>query len=132
MIYPKSPFCPLNDGNAKRKNYTPEMPAQYDSDDNMQPWNDDRSNYGENNTHSKCELMDIINELEFAVTDLHLFLDTHPDDKEALKTFAKLAASLKSYKHDYAQKYGPLYATDSSDETPFDWVSENHKWPWQL
>ena len=76
--------------------------------------------------------MNTINELEFAVTDLNLFLDTHPNDEEALKTFTMLAAALKSYKHDFVQKYGPLYAVDSSDEIPFDWVSGEHKWPWQV
>ena len=91
-------------------------------------WNDEITESG---NLSKCQLIDIINQLEFATTGLNLFLDTHPNDEEALKTFTMLAAALKSYKHDFIQKYGPLYATDSTDETPFDWVSGKFKWPWE-
>ena len=45
--------------------------------------------------------------------------------------FTMLAAALRSYKHDFVQKYGPLCATDSSADTPFDWVSGEFKWPWE-
>jgi len=125
MIYPKSPFCPLNDEDAKRKNNIPKKT------DRLTPFGDNNCPPQESDMDKK-ELMSIINELEFAVTDLNLFLDTHPNDEEALKTFTTLAAALKSYKHDYAQKFGPLYATDSSDEPTFEWVAPEHKWPWQL
>ena len=127
MIYPKSPFCPFNDENAKKRNIVPVNEKQ-ENDRNNSLWNDEMN---ENNNLGKSELMDIINQLEFAVTDLNLFLDTHPNDEEALKTFATLAASLKSYKHDFVQKYGPLYATDSTSDAPFDWVSAEFKWPWE-
>lgn len=124
MTYPKAPFCPSNTDDAKnldtakkRKNSNVETP---------------RENTKSSDSLSQNELMNLINELSFAVTDLNLFLDTHPNDEEALKTFTILAATLKSYKHDYAQKFGTLYATDSSDKTPFEWVGADNKWPWQM
>ena len=128
MIYPKSPFCPLNSDDAKRKNYVQEN--QTERNINM-PIGNNTDKHTENNM-SQSELIEIINELEFAITDLNLFLDTHPNEEEALKTFTTLAAALKSYKHDYVQKYGPISVTDSSDEAPFEWVSEKHKWPWEV
>jgi len=79
----------------------------------------------------KKELLKRISEVGFALYDLNLFLDTHPHCEEALKLFKNLAFTLKSLKNTYQTKYGPLEAMYSSDETPFEWVSENQKWPWQ-
>lgn len=33
---------------------------------------------------SRCQLLGEINEVSFAVNDLHLYLDTHPCDEKAL------------------------------------------------
>lgn len=165
MIYPKSPFCPMNDGNPEGNSGSGSGKGRMQDNNNMNNgnamdsnandgapdgrqnnrgnndgsnrniplWPDDmnKRNCGSENL-SRDELMNILRELTFAVTDLNLFLDTHPDEEEALKTFTMLSAALRSYRHDYTAKFGPLYATDSSDETPFDWVSSEHKWPWQL
>lgn len=62
--------------------------------------------------------------LRFAIWDLHLYLDTHPDDEEKL-------CLLNSYKEKYAamlpefeSKYGPIsHACGCSWlKTPFPWV----------
>lgn len=64
--------------------------------------------------------------LRFAMWDLHLYLDTHPDDEEKL-------CLLNSYKEKYAamlpefeSKYGPLSPEMGSGcswlKTPFPWV----------
>ena len=143
MIYPKAPFCPMNDETQNGTN--PSAPGGRHSDNAANP-TPERNNTGNNTiwpsdmqpgsgngeNMSEDNLMKLINELRFAVTDLNLFLDTHPNDEEALKTFTMLAAALKSYSHDYASRFGTLYATDSGDETPFEWVSDGNKWPWQL
>ena len=103
MIYPKSPFCPMNEGTAKKRNSNNanmENTNENNSGNNtgMPLWSDDMRQYqGRNDKLNRDELMNIINELEFAVTDLNLFLDTHPNDEEALKTFTMLASALKSY-----------------------------------
>ena len=34
---------------------------------------------------SKSQLMQLINEVSFAVNDMNLYLDTHPDDKSAME-----------------------------------------------
>lgn len=114
MIYPKVPFCPNN--------------CESVESDKKESRNDNNMN---NNDMSKQEMMDEISRLDFAVTELNLFLDTHPNEAEALSTFSKAASTLKSLKHDYAKKYGPIYVTDSSSVAPFEWVADNNKWPWQ-
>lgn len=86
---------------------------------------------GNSGNMSKSEMLKRISELDFAITDLNLYLDTHPENKEALEMLTKLAATCKSLKADFTQKYGPLLVTDVMNETPFSWVSPEHKWPWQ-
>ncbi len=69
--------------------------------------------------------------MQFAMTDLNLYLDTHPNDKEALEMFNKISKTLQSARYDYIRKNGPLMAGDSSADTPFEWASSKYKWPWE-
>ena len=137
MIYYKNPYCPLNNdsanngttsGNNNHNKYCPNK----DWDDkpqcpNPEPMPEEDCTCNDN----KSELLKRISELDFAIVDLNLYLDTHPECAEALEMLTKLAATLKSLKADYVKKYGPLMVTDVENETPFSWVAPEHKWPWQ-
>ena len=81
--------------------------------------------------NDKKMLMKRINELTFAIIDLNLFLDTHPDCQEALDLFKKCTFTLKSLKNEYVLKFGPIVETDSKDTTPFEWVDSSTPWPWE-
>jgi len=134
MIYPKNPYCPLNNdcmcpGGNNNNNTGNGGNTGNNGNNNNNNCNND--NNGGNSNMSRDEMLRQIMELEFAVTDLNLYLDTHPDSKEALDMFTKLAAMLKSLKYDYAQAYEPICVTDVSNDTPFEWVSDKFKWPWQ-
>ena len=121
MFYPKAECCPFNCDNAASDNsaMSPEVDYCKNNIENG------------NNVSTKCEMMRKIQEVDFAIIDLNLFLDTHPDCDEALELFTKLAATSKSLKNDYQAKYGPLYAPYSSKNTPFEWVEKCGKWPWE-
>ena len=80
---------------------------------------------------SRLRLLNNIREVGFAVVELNLFLDTHPYDRKALSMFKKLCAKKEELTKEYTMKYGPLSVCGSSDDAPFDWVSEDNKWPWQ-
>lgn len=80
---------------------------------------------------SQKRLLNAIREVSFAVVELNLFLDTHPHNREALMLFKKLCANKEVLVNEYKTKYGPLKACHSSENTPFEWVSENNKWPWE-
>ncbi len=75
------------------------------------------------------QMLTRINELEFALTDLNLYLDTHPENQEALDMFTRLSATLKSMMYDYNEKCKALRLHDVPNEVPFQWAST--KWPWQ-
>ena len=87
MIYPKNPYCPFD------KDCT--CPEDGNNNNNSSGNNGNTEN-GSTDGMNKTELMKYINELEFALVDLNLYLDTHPDNAEALEMFTKLAATLKS------------------------------------
>ncbi len=79
----------------------------------------------------RVKLLNKIREVGFAVVELNLFLDTHPYDRGALTMFKRLCEKKQMLTEEYTRKYGPLKACDSSENVPFDWVSEANKWPWE-
>ncbi len=83
------------------------------------------------NMDAQCELMQKINEYSFAVVDLLLYLDTHPEDCEAKEDFLRFSCARNDAMKEYARIYGPL-TVDSikeSDEEQWKWVYQ--PWPWE-
>ena len=56
----------------------------------------------------KEEMLQNIRCHEFAITELGLYLDTHPEDQKALCLHRKYCNELKSMKDAYQKVYGPL------------------------
>lgn len=73
-------------------------------------------------------LLRAIQMYDFYLYELNLYLDTHPNDRQALALFKKYTALKRSAYETYIEKYGPITATQSSGET-FNWV--NDPWPWE-
>ena len=77
-------------------------------------------------------LLKRINEVSFAVSDILLFLDTHPDCQEALAFYQKNVAIRKEALAEYARLYGPL-TIDTADDTcsrSWEWVQQ--PFPWEV
>ncbi len=70
-----------------------------------------------------------IMELDFAVLELNLYLNTHPRDESALEDFNQYIRQLRNLKQDYRGQYGPLSARCPSD---YPWQYPATKWPWQI
>lgn len=64
---------------------------------------------------------------QFMVWELHLYLDTHPDDCEAKARHEKYAAAAKELKAAFEEKFGPLTTRTGTGE---DWLK--NPWPWDL
>ena len=79
------------------------------------------------NEHQK--LLQRIRALNFAVIDAGLYLDTHPDCRQALAYFRKHQAALKAAKAEYTQKFGPLSLTVQDHDERWDWI--DGPWPWE-
>ena len=81
--------------------------------------------------YSREQLMDTIKEVSFAVDDIKLYLDTHPDDKKALEFFKEKVMIRNEALKEYAAQYGPL-TIDTAEDTcsrQWDWVMQ--PWPWE-
>lgn len=84
-----------------------------------------------NDRPCRKDLMNHINEVSFAVDDVKLFLDTHPDNEDALQYFQEFSRMRNQALKEYASYYGPLTidTTVSSCLDQWSWIDE--PWPWQ-
>ena len=81
------------------------------------------------NQMNRLQLMHFIDIVSFQVVDIHLFLDTHPTDKEALEHFKYYTELCKKAKKLYSEKFAPLTIDTASPDCYWDWVKE--PWPWE-
>lgn len=65
--------------------------------------------------------------VQFAMWDLHLYLDTHPDDLSALSLYKKYQEKNEKLTKEYEEKCGALYAEGNPGVT---WLK--NPWPWDL
>lgn len=68
-----------------------------------------------------------IRELDFALVELGLYLDTHPDDRRALCLHNNYARQVKELKDKYQKVYGPL----TMDYPCNKWRWLEQPWPWE-
>ena len=61
----------------------------------------------------------------FGTVETRLFLDTHPNDQEAIAMYNKYADRYKALKKEYESKYGPLTLNGINSD---DWLKD--PWPW--
>ena len=73
------------------------------------------------------EMITEIRCLEFGITELALYLDTHPEDEKALCLHRKYCKQLKDLKDKYQKVYGPL--TINYPCNKWRWLEE--PWPWE-
>ena len=73
------------------------------------------------------EMMQQIKSYNFAVIELALYLDTHPDDTKALCLHNKYCKELKELKDKYQKVYGPLSIYFPCNK--WRWLEE--PWPWE-
>lgn len=79
---------------------------------------------------SKEQLLRRIATTGFACVDACLYLDTHPEDTEAIAYFEKQNRMYQEALHEYSTQYGPL--TLSHVHNPKDyWTWADQPWPWQ-
>lgn len=77
---------------------------------------------------TRPQLMQKIMEYSFALVDLTEYLDTHPDDRDALETFGKLKDIYKKYYDEYTTQYGPLTSCDVNSTSYWTWVADCFPW----
>lgn len=75
----------------------------------------------------KEEMLEQIKALDFAIIELSLYLDTHPDDKKALCMHNDYCKQVKELKDKYQKVYGPLSIYYPCNK----WRWLENPWPWE-
>lgn len=77
------------------------------------------------------QLMEEIQAVDFVLVELTLYLDTHPDDFDAIEQFNNFSERSRLLKINFEQQFGPLNQFGKSySNYPWDWG--NTPWPWQV
>ena len=77
--------------------------------------------------NTREEMLEQIKCYNFAVIELALYLDTHPDDEKALCLHNKYAKELRMLEDKYQKVYGPLSIKFPCNK--WRWLEE--PWPWE-
>lgn len=77
---------------------------------------------------NKDEMMMKLSSSQFCMWELHMYLDTHPMDSQAMSLYRRYENKTKQLKDDYEKMYGPL--TYGSVEDLNDWTKG--PWPWEV
>ena len=89
--------------------------------------NNSNINYDKENCNNRREMINEIRSLEFAITELALYLDTHSTDKKALCLHRRYCKECQGLKDKYQKVYGPL--TINYPCNKWRWIEE--PWPWE-
>ena len=78
-------------------------------------------------TCEREELLYKIMEMDFAINDLNLYLDLHPENQNIYEMFKMYSEKCIEIKYMYAKKYGPL-TLDQNYSNSYEWMK--NPWPW--
>lgn len=78
---------------------------------------------------SREKLLLVIQKANFAMYDVKLYLDTHPNCQEALDYYRNAKKIKKKAWKEYTETFGPLSAEDVVDQDYWNWAS--NPWPWE-
>lgn len=79
--------------------------------------------------NSKKQMLQTISEVSFALVDIGLYLDTHPNDEKAMDYYNKYQQINKELRREYEKNYGPL--TSNGVNTMDGWTWTKEPWPWE-
>ena len=79
---------------------------------------------------TRSEALRRVQEADFVLYDLNLFLDTHPTNHMALDLFRQFQQEFAEAAAYYESQYGPLVADDADTTQGWTWVQT--PWPWEM
>ncbi|MFY4775019.1 spore coat protein CotJB [Metabacillus sp. RGM 3146] len=77
------------------------------------------------------EELEKIQAVDFVIAELILYLDTHPNDSNAIRQYNQFAQYSRSLKQQFEAKFGPLQQ-GSPNYNENDWAWQSCPWPWQV
>ena len=88
---------------------------------------ENRNNSCNSNDSKRREMINNIKALDFAIIELGLYLDTHPEDQRALCMHRDYCKQVKDLKDKYQKMYGPLTIFYPCNK----WRWLEQPWPWE-
>lgn len=73
----------------------------------------------------KQKLLMRLSSVQFCMLEMRQFLDTHPNDPEALEMYNKYIDRFNALKKEYEEQCGPLTLSGNNSD---DWLK--NPWPW--
>ncbi|BCI59809.1 spore coat protein CotJB [Solibaculum mannosilyticum] len=64
----------------------------------------------------------------FSMWETHLYLNTHPNDTQALQMLRQYEATCDKLTQEYESKYGPISASSADMGCRWSWLTD--PWPW--
>ena len=101
--------------------------CQNQDDNEMTYYNQMQDTQNTVDCDERREMAEQIRCCEFAINELALYLDTHPNDQKALCLHRKYCKELKELKDKYQKVFGPL--TINYPCNKWRWLEE--PWPWE-
>ena len=77
----------------------------------------------------RAALLKKLNAYAFAAYDWNLYLDTHPNDRDAIAMFHKMADKADELRKEFESKFGPLTAREARNMERWNWLDD--PWPWE-
>lgn len=66
---------------------------------------------------------------KFVALELHLYLDTHPNDEAAMELFNQAVKRAESLMEEYERRYGPIRVQSATGSVPWKWIQS--PWTWE-
>jgi spore coat protein JB len=76
------------------------------------------------------QLLGDLQAIDFALVDITLYLDTHPDDAKELAQHIELSEKRQDIRHQLEILVGPQNAFGIGDKES--WLWSQGPWPWQI
>ena len=80
--------------------------------------------------NDKAKLQKKIHELDFALHELVLFLDSHPKNRQAMELMCEYRDKRSKLISDYEQRFGKYIVTVSDVPMSGRWEWLDSPWPW--
>lgn len=110
-----TPKIALDRGNLFNNLYTPYKNYQYNK---LNP------------TNKREELLFNVLMYNFVLTELDLYLDIYPQDKNMINLYNQYLEEKKKACYKYSKNFGPLTLDDPSNNNNWSWLST--PWPWEV
>lgn len=78
---------------------------------------------------SNDEMLQKLTAADFMLLEIGMYLNTHPEDKNALRIHKQLAKETRKMRDNYEESFGPLTARDEvAAKDEWKWIKD--PWPW--